>query len=431
VKEIVRSNRNHPSVIFWSFGNEAGFAAGSKFALAEDPSRQVLPGRISPDSTGSYYKYNIKDAKAPVSQPVAGAARISLSGSHKKIVADRGSVSIISADLADSNGNTVQGLPRNLRWRVTGPATLVGPSDFKSDETGKSLMAGDWYKGFPATNIIRSTGIPGKIKVAVFSSGIASGSLEIDAEEYKPDNSIFREPLLSDEGRRPVARLIINIDRLDEVTKEIIYTQEPVSTVISYRAGLLSSVRDYVFKNNPKADTASVEFKALIEILSGQLLNNGGKMSVEDYNYNIDHFNNCRLIYSYIMATKLPPLYKETVRKYYSRSIITFGSEKNAGDEMNWLNWIPSGGSVVIVQDEKTKTGIKGVVYTKKSALTDIITLIYPQFSGFSDDGKERALTFISKMNPYVTADFSGGVISYSARPGEMILIPLYKFISE
>jgi hypothetical protein len=161
------------------------------------------------------------------------------------------------------------------------------------------------------------------------------------------------------------------------------------------------------------------------------MLGNGGKISAEDYNYNIDHFNNCRLISSYIMATKLPPLFKETLRKYYSRSVITHGSEKNAGDEMNWLNWMPSGGTVVIVQDEKTKTGIKGVVYTKKTALTDIIATIYPQFSGFSDEGKERALTFIGKMNPYIDADTSGEQVTYTARPGEMILIPLYKFISE
>jgi hypothetical protein len=86
---------------------------------------------------------------------------------------------------------------------------------------------------------------------------------------------------------------------------------------------------------------------------------------------------------------------------------------------------------VVIVQNESTKTGIKGVVYTKKTALEDILSTIYPQFTGFSDDGRDRALTFTAKMNPYVDAVESEGKISYVARPGEMILIPLYKFISE
>jgi hypothetical protein len=434
VKELVRSNRNHPSIAFWSFNKETGFNTGSKVAIAEDPTRQVLPGRINPDVPAPYYRYVLENTKAPASALSVAASGLSLTGTHKKVVADKGSIVIVTADIVDLTGKHVQGSARNLKWSVTGPATLIGPENFETDETGKSRISGEWYNGFPATNIIRSTGTPGKIKVSVFSSGLASGSFEIEAEENKPDYSVIREPLLTDEGRKQVTRLIINLDRLDEVPREINYTQDLFSSGLSDNPGLQRFVKDYVFRNNPAVDSASIEFRALIDILAVQLQNNGGKMSAEDYNYNIDHFNNSRLIYSYIMATKLPPLYKETLRKYYSKSIITFGSEKNAGIEMNWLNWIPSGGTVVIVQDDKTKTGIKGVVYTKKTALTDIITIIHPQFAGFSEDGIERALTFISKMNPYVysTPDPSNnGTLQYTAKTGEMILIPLYKFISE
>jgi hypothetical protein len=431
VKEIIRSNRNHPSVIFWSFGSDAVFSAGSEFARAEDPTRPLLPVRIHNGSPDSFPGFERKNTKTTAIAALNGAAGISLRASHSKIVADRGSVVIVTADLIDSNGNTIQGETGNLKWMVTGPATLVGPVHYIADDNGNNNINGDWYKGFPTENIIRSTGIAGKIKVSVFSSGIASGNVELDAEPYIADNSVFREPLLYDQGRRPVARLIINLDRLDEVPKEIIHTPEPVTILVSDRAGTLRSVRDFILKNNPAADTASVEFRALAEILAIQLLNNAGKMPAEDYNYNIDHYNNCRLIYSYIMATRLPSLYKETLRKYYSGSIITLGSEKNAGNEMNWLNWIPSGGTVVIVQDDNTAGGIKGAVYTKKTSLNDIIAIVYPQFEGFSEEGKERALTFISKMNPFVDAEKSGGKASYAARPGEMILIPLYKFISE
>jgi beta-galactosidase len=49
VREFIRSNRNHPSIVFWSFGNDAAFAAGSKTALAEDAGRAVVKGRINPD----------------------------------------------------------------------------------------------------------------------------------------------------------------------------------------------------------------------------------------------------------------------------------------------------------------------------------------------------------------------------------------------
>ena len=106
---------------------------------------------------------------------------------------------------------------------------------------------------------------------------------------------------------------------------------------------------------------------------------------------------------------------------------------------MNWLNWIPSGGTVVISQE--AVAGIKGVVTTAKTELADLITAVYPGFPAFSEEGKERALIFISKMNPFIhvtsVSEQSGEgekkimITSYSAEKGEPILIPLLKFIAE
>jgi hypothetical protein len=109
---------------------------------------------------------------------------------------------------------------------------------------------------------------------------------------------------------------------------------------------------------------------------------------------------------------------------------------------MNWLNWIPSGGTVVMVQDEKTNTNIKGVIYTKNSGLAVIVSVVYPQFVNFSGEAKERALAFISKVNPYIHISSTGerkqhgddlnlAKVSYTAEKGQPILIPLLKFISE
>jgi len=426
VREMIRINRNHPSLIFWSFGDRTLYNSGSKVALIEDPDRVILQDRIKPDAATSEIMSDSENASAS-----GEAARISLTSTHKKIVADRGSLVIITANVTDQNGNRVKSDPRNMRWDVTGPATLVGPVDFVAEGNGNTIASGSWYNGFPVTNIIRSTGVAGKINVTLYSSGLVSGNLEIISEEYNPDNSVIAEPLLFDEGRKPVARLIINLNRLDEIKREIDFTKEPVSVTLTDKERVRKEVRNLIFRKNPSVDTTSTEFRVLADILAVQFQNNGGKMSSGDYNYNVDHFNNCRLIYSYLMATKIPPLFKESLRKYYARSIIARGSEKNAGDEMNWLNWIPSGGQVVLVQDELTKIGIKGAVYTKHTDLSEIISAVYPQFKGFSEYGKERALIFISKMNPYVDAVKSGEHISYTARPGELVLIPLYKFISE
>ena len=148
------------------------------------------------------------------------------------------------------------------------------------------------------------------------------------------------------------------------------------------------------------------------------------------------------MIAGYINATKLPPLFKEGLKKYYASSIIKLGTEKNAGEEMNWLNWIPSGGTVVIYQEAPVTATLKGVIFTKKSELLDLIAVVYPQFPGFSQDAKDRALIFISKMNPYIHINSvseqsregdkeKATSTSYKAEKGQPILIPLLKFISE
>jgi hypothetical protein len=109
---------------------------------------------------------------------------------------------------------------------------------------------------------------------------------------------------------------------------------------------------------------------------------------------------------------------------------------------MNWLNWIPSGGTVVFVQSENAGAIPKGALIAKSTGLEEIISVVYPQFVNFSTDAKERALVFISKANPYVhvgTVSELGGEganvkkasVSYTAEKGQPILIPLLKFISE
>jgi hypothetical protein len=120
--------------------------------------------------------------------------------------------------------------------------------------------------------------------------------------------------------------------------------------------------------------------------------------------------------------------------------MIREGSEKSSVDEMNWLNWIPSGGTVVVATGKKTAAFPKGTITTDKTSLAEVISLVHTGFPSFSDEAKERALTFIGKMNPYVKiseiseTDSEGKKvtkITYTAEKGEPILIPLLKFIAE
>ena len=373
-----------------------------------------------------------------VGEPV----KIILTGSQQKITADRGSVAIITADIVDSKNNHVPGVTNTIKWNITGPATLTGPAVFESEVNNHHQMAKAWYKEMPVSNVIRSIGKPGKIHISVLASGLASGAFDIMAEEIQPDNSVIIEPVLVDEGRMPVARITLNVNRLDEVPREIETTTDDFNLSPSNKPGFAKAVRSYILKNNPSVDTASVELRALVDLLALHLLNNNGHLSADDYNFNVDHYNNCRLISGYINSTKLPPLFKEGLKRYYANSVIRQGSEKDAGEEMNWLNWIPSGGTVVFFQEGGTATVIKGAKMTGKRELADIIAVVYPVFVKYNDEAKERALTFISKMNPYIKVASKDqqknrgenekiADISYKAEKGKPILIPLLKFISE
>jgi beta-galactosidase len=369
-------------------------------------------------------------------------AKIVLTSSHKKIVADRASVAIVTSDIVDSQGNHVYGASNSVRWKVTGPVTLVGPPFYESDINKRHQMDGVWYMDMPVSNVIRSTGKPGKIRITVSAGGLGSGSLDIDAEEIKPDNSVTDERVISSEGRKPVSTLTLNTERLDDVPQEIKLANDEFNLPLSDRQGYSKVIREYILKNNPSIDTSIIEFKVLADLFAYHLLNNKGHLIADDYNFNVDHYNNCRLISGYINATKLPPFFKEGLKGYYSDAIIRRGSEKDPGDEMNWLNWIPSGGTVVISREGNIPPVAKGIIVTNKSDLTDLIVAVYPVFAKYSEEAKGRALTFISKMNPYVHVQYQNvqsnagdmkeiETISYKAEKDQPILIPLLKFISE
>jgi len=434
INEMIRRDRNHPGIIFWSRDNLYNIS-DSKSIMAEDTTRTIITNSILSDSVITYFGY-IKKSPVANSQAVRSGepAKIVLSGSQKKLEADRGSVAIVTADIVDSQGIHVNGAANTIKWNITGPAILAGPSVFVSDINKYDNLEGIWYVDMPVSNVLRSTGKPGKIQISVFASGLASGSFDIEAEEIKPDNSVVIEPVLMDDGRKLVERIELNVQRLEEVPQEMKLISQEFNPGISGKSIFTKTIKEFICKNNPSLDTTTIEFKTFVGLISYHLTNNNGRIIDDDYNYNAGLFNNCRLISGYINATKLPPLFKEALKQYYANSIIRLGSEKNAGEEMNWLNWIPSGGTVVVSSDKSAANYPKGTIVTSKTELRDIISLVYPVFPSFSDEAKERALTFISKMNPGIHVSTASGTIAnmvFTAEKGQPILIPLLKFISE
>ena len=385
-----------------------------------------------------------KNGKTVQSQIVMAGepAKIFLSGSHRRIIAGRGTVVIVTADIVDSEGNHIYGANNTVTWTVSGPATFSGPAVYESDIKKHHAMEGVWYIDMPVSNVIRSTGKPGKIHITVSASGLASGSFDIDAVESEADNSAVIEMVLKDEGRKRVSGMKVPAGAPDEIPQELKQTFDEIKFAASEKDDYARLIRNRIIADDVNTDSSSVEFKTLVNLFASHLMNNNGVLVADDYNFNIGHYNNCRLICGYIDATKLPPLFKDGLKKYYSEQIIILGSIKDAREEMNWLNWIPSGGTVVISQDGNSKALPKGTIVTSKNSLADIIEEVYPVFATYSMEAKERALTFISKMNPYIDEVTLTGQsreadkkkitgVTYSVQKGKPVLIPLIKFISE
>lgn len=60
LREMIRRDRNHPSIFFWSMGNETDHAVDSKYAIAEDTNRIIYSRQIYNDSAGQFVQMTDK-----------------------------------------------------------------------------------------------------------------------------------------------------------------------------------------------------------------------------------------------------------------------------------------------------------------------------------------------------------------------------------
>ena len=376
-------------------------------------------------------------------------AKIILTTSHKKLTANRSSVAIITADIVDANGVHVYGTTNTVKWSLSGPATLVGPSVYESDINRHEEMDGVMYTDMPVSNVLRANDNPGTIKVTVTATGLAAGVIELQSVNEVLDHSVIIEPVLSDDNIKPVIKNSKNQITTIPVPQEMKETTDEIN-LKNTSASCASFIRTYILKRNPTLDSTSLEFKTLVDLFASHLATNQGRLVADDYNFSVEHFNKCRYINKFVDSTQLPFVFKNALKNNYAQQIIKQGMDKNTSTERAFVKSIPKGVcSVVIVNAQKAPESsvqistVNGkakepVVYTQLSDLAEIVALVMPQFKSYSDDKKAKTLAYISSINPFIKVSVKSDqsregdkkktiTITYIVEKQKPILIPELK----
>ncbi|MBN1107356.1 MAG: hypothetical protein JXA55_01245 [Bacteroidales bacterium] len=86
---------------------------------------------------------------------------------------------------------------------------------------------------------------------------------------------------------------------------------------------------------------------------------------------------------------------------------------------------------MIVSQESTVNNWLKGTLISGRDELDELIAAVYRVFRKYSREARDKALTVVSKMNPYVHEETSGGMTVYRAERGKPVLIPLQKFIAQ
>jgi hypothetical protein len=189
-----------------------------------------------------------------------------------------------------------------------------------------------------------------------------------------------------------------------------------------------SRLNAFIFSENPKIDTASIDFKLVVDKFYELMSSYEGKLVADDYNFIVEQYNISREITRFINSLNLPEGYRKEMNRYYADLIISRGIDRNFINEKQLLSKIPEGGKNVKICNEKTAN--KDVIFTKETDLVNIVKSVYPETANFTEDNWKKALNLIQKVNPSITFTSKRDkktkvrVETYTIQPEKVFLIP-------
>jgi len=208
LRALIRRDRNHPSVIMWSIGNEIreqGAEDGAETARFlvdichdEDPTRPTTAGFNSSDEAIEHGLAEIVDVpgwnykpfkyreyhEAHPEWPVYGSetescvsTRIELLPDRPCIAADGVDLSFITVRIVDEHGILCPLADNSIRFQLEGPGRIVAVGN--GDPTSTEPFLSDRRKAFHGMGMLivgSEEGSPGEVRVRATSEGLTEAS---------------------------------------------------------------------------------------------------------------------------------------------------------------------------------------------------------------------------------------------------------------
>jgi len=354
--------------------------------------------------------------------------KIILSASHNNIPADRSGLSIITADIVDKNGVHVYGATHTLKWEVIGEGRLVGHNLYESDTNKNSEKSGSGYIDAPVSNIVRSTNLPGKIKVKVSAPGLLHAEIEIESVPVVKNSKIgIIEPNLLNQTNNEVIRdnnFQDKVEYVEEMKRIVSPEVITAATTDEYK----KAMQKFVIERNPEIDKKSVEFKALITRLTTYIENVKGELTEDDYNFIARSYNDCRMIARTIDSKNWNTLYSNSLRENYSTEMLINSELNDVNTEIQLINGIPREINLIqIVPVADSKKGLEVeyertlyIYKVKANTLEKAIELMVPDYSSLTAIDKQKFVEYLDKININIWKEG----VDYKYAPKAIIAIP-------
>lgn len=270
-----------------------------------------------------------KDGRKHTSEVVmpGAPAKIVLTSSHKSLVADRSGIAIVMANILDKEDNPVFDARNTLKWSVTGPGKLVGAEIYESDIMKHEEMSGTGYTVVPVGNLVRTTTIPGKIKVSVASEGLESAEIEIRsvAPEKKP--FWITEPVLSDAGRKSPVRIPGFTGDMKEIPLTILPITQNSTMEGKTVKEIIPELNRFISERNYGNFNRYVAYPYLIRALANRMESMNGYLIADDYNFYIARYNELVVMEDKIRQEQMSDPEKKAILEGLADKVLIQGND--------------------------------------------------------------------------------------------------------